>query len=81
LRQLLRQLADPRPAARKKAAPHGGATAGMIALRPPWNDWARVRARCLDLATVVTEGLTARPADAADKGVEINLVILLIDSF
>jgi len=49
--------------------------------RPPWNDWAHVRARCLDLATVVTEGLTARPAEAADKGVEINLVILLIDSF
>ena len=62
LRQLLRQLADPRPAARKKATPPGGATAGMIALRPPWNDWEHVRARCLDLATAVTEGLTAQAA-------------------
>ena len=61
LRQLLRQLADPRP---KIEAEGDGPLRDLTGLRPPWDDWGHVRARCLDLAARVMERLTERAAPA-----------------
>jgi len=58
LRQLLRQLADPRP---KVEAEGDGPLKDLKGLRPPWDDWEHVRARCLDLAARVMERLTECP--------------------